>query len=144
MFKLGRLIPDGSVLNWRDIFDNLQRYAAGLNLIGRDSLKKGSVLRSHVRPEVLLTISGGYGNNINMYIEQSIMVDITGMPPGLGGFGGDPAQGETTRYKVLRRFRGLFELPDREFGSYLISWRIQLGLKDTNDGDPVSLPPGMV
>tara|TARA_R110000824_G_scaffold269817_1_gene458287 strand:- start:9 stop:701 length:693 start_codon:yes stop_codon:yes gene_type:complete len=121
MFKLGRLIPAVSVLNWRDIFDNLTKYANAINSIDRDSLKPESVLRTHLNGDVVLA----QASMVYAYEDRVTHMPRTGyeMPTTLAVTTLSPWD----TYDIFSRVRILNEplkLSSSEFGSYGFQWRI--------------------
>ena len=135
MFKLGRWIHSNAVLNWRDIFDNLTRYAQAINSIDRDSLRKDSVRRAHLNGDVILA----FNSRVTTYDEKIAYIPRTAheMPNDyVVGVPGYETPFDThavfNRYKILRE---PLVLPDNEFGSYGVQWRISF---DTDYGGGVS------
>jgi len=114
MFKLGREIHTLAALNWRDVFDNLHRFAQGVNEINRDSLKAATVTNDLLSPKTLYKIFGFLDYGFKQPIPEANQFPNHWMD-----------QLNTSR--VLRR---VLSLEDDEFGSYMLSWRINFETED--------------
>jgi len=116
MFKLGREVHVLAALNWRDVFDNLHRFAQGINEINRDSLKPDTVTNQMLAPKTLYKIFGFFDDRLKQPIPKA----------------NPHANHWMDRLNSSRVLVRSLELDDDEFGSYMLSWRINF---TTDDGD---------
>jgi len=113
MFKLSRGVPVLSTLNYKDVIDNLLKFARGLNSINRDSLKESAVTRAMLDENTCYEMDGQRKDSFDFYVEEASPV------------GGGQAEGELHHYNIARKF---VKLDSHEIGQYIIAYRVELDM----------------
>ena len=106
MLKLSHGHPVSSALDWRRIYNDLLRWARGINEIDRDSLKIGSVNRIDLAVNTTLFAAGEREEDFQTFYKGSIVE----------GHGSD-----WDKYSIKRKRMFLDVI---ETGTYMFSWWI--------------------